>query len=204
VTPDRPVLDVSQLPTHAFGARDPVWWAIVLLVGIESTVFGLTLITYFYVRGNYETWPPAGVGSPDLLSGTISAVLLFACTIPVAICSRAARKHDVRGMKLWLLVGLLVIGASLAVRCYEIEKIPFRWSDHAYGSIFWTILGLHTFHMVATIVEDAIALAILYRPGPTEEKLAVDVHVTAIYTYFVIASWIPLYAILYLERSVWP
>jgi cytochrome c oxidase subunit 3 len=200
---ERPTLDVSHLPTHAFGARDPLWWAVVLLVAIEGTMFVLLLISYFYLRENSPEWPTAGIGTHDLALGTASALCLFAAAPTVHMCNRAALREDIPGMRRWLLAMTVLIAASLVLRLFEMHGLPFRWDEHAYGSVFWTILGLHTFHLVTTTGENLLLLGVLFR-GPVEAKFPVDVHVSGVYNYFVIASWLPLYAILYLERSVWP
>jgi cytochrome c oxidase subunit III len=200
---ERHTIDVSHLPTHAFGARDPLWWAVVLVACIEGTMFALLLVSYFYLRENFMDWPPSGVGSSDLVLGTISAALLFAAAPTVHMSNRAATAHDVRGMRFWLAAMTLLIMAAAVVRFVELDALPFRWDENAYASLFWTIIGLHSFHLVTTIGENFLLLGVLLR-GPVEAKFPVDVHVSGIYTYFVIASWVPLYAILYLERSVWP
>jgi cytochrome c oxidase subunit 3 len=203
VNEDGRTLDVSGLPTHAFGARDPLWWAVVLLITIEGTMFALLLVSYFYLRENAPVWPIAGVGSPDLVLGTLSTVCLFAAAPAVHYGNRAALANSVRGMRRWQVVTTVLLAAATVLRLIELHALPFRWDDHAYGSVFWTILGLHTFHLITSVGESLLVLGVLVR-GPIEAKFPVDVHVSGVYTYFVIASWVPLYAILYLERSAWP
>jgi cytochrome c oxidase subunit 3 len=200
---ERPTLDVSSLPTHAFGARDPIWWAIAMVVAIEGTMFALLLVSYFYLRENMPEWPTVGVGTADLALGTASAIALFAATPTVVMTNRAALREDIPGMRRWLLAMTVLIAAALVLRVIEMHALPFRWDENAYGSVFWTILGLHTFHLVTTMGENFLLLGVLYR-GPVEAKLPVDVYVSGLYTYFVIFAWVPLYAILYLERSPWP
>jgi cytochrome c oxidase subunit I+III len=199
----RAVVDVSDLPTHAFGARDPLWWAVVMVMAIEGTMFALLHMSYFYLRENTPAWPPSGIGSPDLTLGTASAICLFAATPTVVLSNRAALASDVRGMRRWLLAMTVLVAAALTLRLFELRALPFGWDAHAYGSLVWTFLGLHTFHLVTTVGENVLLLAVLFR-GPVEAKFPVDVHVSGVYTYFVIASWVPLYAVLYLERTVWP
>ena len=46
------LIDVSELPSHAFGLRAPVVWGAILLVAIESTMMGLLLVSDIYLRGN--------------------------------------------------------------------------------------------------------------------------------------------------------
>ena len=43
----RRVLDVSGLPTYAFGNRSVMWWGTLGMILIESTVFAIAMVTYF-------------------------------------------------------------------------------------------------------------------------------------------------------------
>ena len=43
-------LDVSGLPTYAYGNRSLMWWGTLGMILIESTVFALAIVTYFYLR----------------------------------------------------------------------------------------------------------------------------------------------------------
>ena len=57
----RRVIDVSELPKVAYGARDPLWWAVMLLVAIEGSMLVLLAVSYFYVRSRTEPFPPVMV-----------------------------------------------------------------------------------------------------------------------------------------------
>jgi heme/copper-type cytochrome/quinol oxidase subunit 3 len=59
------------------------------------------------------------------------------------------------------------------------------------------LLGLHTTHLV-TDVADSVVLAVLMFTGPLEGSRFADVSENAMYWYFVVAAWVPIYAILYL------
>jgi heme/copper-type cytochrome/quinol oxidase subunit 3 len=92
------------------------------------------------------------------------------------------------------LIGLVM----LAVRALEFTALNCSWDSDAYGSIVWMLLGLHTVHL-ATDVYDTLVLAVLFRlPKPREGKRQVDVSENGMYWYFVVYSWIPIYAVLYL------
>ena len=47
--------------------------------------------------------------------------------------------------------------AFLVIRWKDVMNLGFKWSDHAYGSIVWTIIGMHTFHMLAATDATSIA-----------------------------------------------
>ena len=48
--------------------------------------------------------------------------------------------------------------APLVLRFYEFPAMHVRWDSNAYGSIVWTLLGLHLTHLI-TDLGDTIVLA---------------------------------------------
>lgn len=194
----QPVIDVSALPRMAFGSRDPMWWGLALLIAIESTMFALLVVTYFYLRGGESTWPPPGALQPPLaLSiGTIVAMLISA--IPTYVAYRAARHGRLRPMQLGMIVATIFGLIASALRGFEFATFRFLWNSHAYGSIVWTIYGMHSFHLFSGTLEDIVMTALLLI-GPVEEKHLVDVRLGAAYWWFVVFAWLPLWAILVID-----
>lgn len=197
LAPERPVVDVSELPTVVFGSRAPLWWGLVGMIAIESTMFALLIVTYFYLRGNATVWPPHGVDARLPIRLANLAVLLLSVW-PMAKVSGAAARNDLRGMRRWLIfgtaLGLVVLGVRLAL----FADMSFRWNSHAYGSVVWTILGLHTTHLVAASAENLLFIALLY-VGPIEKKHLLDLRLNSLYWYFVVISWVILFAVIYLD-----
>ena len=94
-------LDVSALPTFAFGARSPMWWGTMGLVAIESTVFALTIMTYFYLRSHAHVWPMTRF-SPDLLWGNLNTAIPLASLWPNQMAKQASERLDIHGVRLWM------------------------------------------------------------------------------------------------------
>jgi cytochrome c oxidase subunit 3 len=191
-------LDVSGLPTYAFGRRDPRWLAVLLLIAIEGSVFGLMLFTYFYVRTRLEVWPPTAIGTRERLFGAGVALALLMSAATTTPINRAVYRGDLKRAQLWLAITTVLSGAALLLRALELGHLPFRWDSNVFGSVFWGTLCLHTMHLIAGNVENLLFLALLAK-GPIEKKHLVDLEVNGVYWYFVVASWIPLYAVLYLD-----
>ena len=51
-------VDVSGLPSYAFGHRSRLWWGTAGFIVIEGTAFALALFVYFYLRSKLPAWPP--------------------------------------------------------------------------------------------------------------------------------------------------
>ena len=69
------------------------------------------------------------------------------------------------------------------------------------SQITWTILGMHTGHVVAATVENVLLVALLVN-GPVEAKHYVDLETNALYWYFVVAAWLPLYLLVFLGPRI--
>jgi heme/copper-type cytochrome/quinol oxidase subunit 3 len=188
-------LDVSGTPTFAFGTRSPMWWGTMGLVAVESTVFALTIMAYFYLRSHATAWPMHGV-APDLLWGALNTAVLLASLWPNWKAKQAAERLDLAGVRLWMTVCMLFSVAFLAVRVLEFGALNTSWDTDAYGSVVWMLLGLHTTHLV-TDAWDSGVLTVMMFTGPLEGKRFVDVSENAGYWYFVVLSWLPIYAVIY-------
>jgi heme/copper-type cytochrome/quinol oxidase subunit 3 len=175
-----------------------MWWGAVLLVAIESTMMGLALVSYFYLRGNYDVWPPSGVGDAAFRWGAAATAVTVGSLLPNLMLARAARRGDVRAGRLNLLLTTLLGAGALWLRSRELASVPFRWDTHAYGSLYWITLGLHTFHIVTGMIENVLLLTLLYR-GPIEKKRVEDMEASSILWAMVGLEWIPGFLVLYLD-----
>jgi cytochrome c oxidase subunit III len=192
----RPLLDVSQLPDHTFGSRDPMWWGVVLLIGIEGTMMVLLGASYFVFRGNFDVWPPTDPGPAARRLAVIGLIVLIGSAAPAVLANRAARDKDLPRLRRWLCV-LTALGLGFcALRVFELRAIPFRWSSHAYGSLFWTTAGLHTFHLVTGVLENLV-FAVLAFTRRFEPKHFVDSDLNGLFWLFVVIEWLPLCALFY-------
>jgi len=188
-------LDAGQLPSYAYGARSLMWWGTFGVIAIEGTVFVLMVLTYFYLRANADTWPP-GVPPPDLRWGTISTIIMLASALPNHWAKKAAEREELGSLRLAMVVCIVFAIAFLASRAMEFTALNCRWDTNAYGSAVWMLLGLHTLHLI-TDFADTLVLAVLLFAGPLEGKRYVDAAENAMYWYFVVAAWLPIYVVLY-------
>jgi heme/copper-type cytochrome/quinol oxidase subunit 3 len=190
------VLDVSVLAPGGFGYRSLMWWGTLGLILIESTMFALVIGAYFYLRTRYAYWPPQNIAPPDLKWGTLNLVILLASAVPNELAKKAAGQIDLRRVRLWLVVCLLFGVGFNTVRVLEFTTLNVTFSNDAYGSIVWLLLGLHTTHIAADVVDTGVLAALMFI-GPIEEQRFVDVEENAVYWYFVVFTWLPIYGVIY-------
>ncbi len=198
----RPVMDVASLPAGAFGSRSVSFWGTLGIVVIESTVFALAISSYFYLAARERVFPPHGIAPPDLLWGSVNTGVLVASLIPNELARRAAERVDLRGVRIWMVVALACALAFNLVRIQEFRHLNVMWDHDAYGSIVWMILGLHTTHIVTDFLDSSVLTALMFI-GPVEEQRFVDVEENAVYWYFVVLAWLPVYGVIYWAPRWW-
>jgi heme/copper-type cytochrome/quinol oxidase subunit 3 len=189
-------LDVSALAPGAFGYRSLMWWGTMGMILIEGTAFGIAIVAYFYLRSRSLTWPPSNVMPPALRWGTLNTIVLLVSTIPNELAKKAAERIDLRATRLWLVVCMAFGVLFNVVRVMEFTTLNTMWTTDAYGSIVWLTLGLHTTHIVTDFLDTGV-LTVLMFVGPVEEGRFVDVSENAVYWYFVVLTWLPIYGVLY-------
>jgi cytochrome c oxidase subunit III len=194
-------LDVSHLPSVAFGSRDTLWWGVMGFITIEVTILGIGMVSYLYLRTLAPAWPPPPTALPALLVPTVNTLLLLVSVVPMYWVDRAARRKERRGVQIGLVL-CVVLGLGFSVlRGFEFRAVHTQWDSHAYGSVVWTLLGLHTFDLVAEVVE-TILLMVVALTGPITDHLFLDISDSAPFWYFVAAIWVPIYAVLYVVPRV--
>ena len=188
-------LDVSGLPSYRFSHHSLMWWGIMGMIAIEGTVFAVTIACYFYLWSQAQSWPMSAA-PPDLFWGTLNLMVMLASIWPNHWTKRAGEEGNDRRIKLGLVICLIFGIALTAIRGLEFTRLNVAWDTNAYGSVLWTLLGLHTTHLVTDVYDTAV-LAALFFSGPVEGKRHVDVSENGLYWYFVVYSWIPIYVVTY-------
>ena len=65
----------------------------------------------------------------------------------------------------------------------------------------WTLLGLHTFDWLAELVEIMVMMGQAFI-GPMTQYRFLDVSDSVPFWYFIVAIWLPIYAVLYVVPRI--
>ena len=172
-----------------------MWWGAVAYILIEAMAFAVTIAAYFYLRQQAQQWPP-GVGPPALLYGTLNTLVLIASIWPNQWAKKAAEREDLRSVRIAMVVCLISAIVFLGIRIFEFRTLNCSWDTNAYGSLVWLILGVHTAHLLTEAIDTGVLTALVFA-DPVEGKTFSDVNDSALYWYFVVLIWLPLYFIVY-------
>jgi cytochrome c oxidase subunit 3 len=189
-------IDVVDLPRAAFHSGSLIWWGVSGMVVIEGTMFALCFATYFYLQSANNNWPPPTVLAPTLSLSSIGLAILVLSCIPMHLAAKRAEAGDEGGTKLMLALGIVMGLAFLWMQVLSWRSLNYRWDSHSYGSINWTMLILHTGHVLASTVETMVLLALAFAK-PLDGHLRKDIEVDGLYWYFITIAWIPIYIIIY-------
>lgn len=189
-------IDISNLPTIAFGPRTPLWWAEMLTIIMLSAIMGTLIVTYLYLRIGFSTWPSTDSPPPTLLWPTICLVVLLIATAPIYSASKAAQRGERRRTTYGLALNFVLAIIFLVLRFSVFEELGFKWYSSVYGSLVWIIMGFHTILAITATVWTGILLVILlsHKEG---EKQQIGIGVDAFYWSFIALSWIPFYFLLF-------
>jgi cytochrome c oxidase subunit I+III len=188
----RALIDVSPLPTVTFGSRATTWWGMLCFMLIEGTTLAICAVSYFYLRKNFQAWPPENTPVPSLLLPTISLIALLSSNVLAVAMDRSAKREEFGRTRLILTVSTVVGLALFTLRLFEFRSLNTLWDSNAYGSIAWVTMGFHASLMLMDVLETG-GLALVYLFGKPQRKHYVHASENAIYWGFTTLSWVPLY-----------
>lgn len=194
----RVVMDVSHLPTHAFGIRDLMAWGTFAFILIEGFTLFLAAVTYLYLTKNFGAWPPEGTPRPSVVVPTVQLALMVASLPFMQWVSRRAHEYDLERVRFGLTVAAGISVVINGLRAWELlRSLEVRWDANAYGSAQWLVVGAHATLLAIQLYELA-GMALIFWRGPVEKKHFSDAADVSVYWIFIVVSWIPLYVLCFL------
>lgn len=185
------------LPVGSMRHQASGYWGMLCLIATEGALFAWLLFSYFYTGLFVATpWPPSG--PPSLRLAAPNTVILLASSLAVGWAERSIRRHDSRWrLALGLFLGLVLGSVFVAIQWLEWRDKPFSIDTSVYGSLFFTITGLHMAHvLVGLLVLAAMLLWSLMDYFSRGRHAAVTIG--ALYWHFVDAVWLFVFTSLYL------
>ena len=179
---------------------------IVLFIVSEAVMFGAFFAQYFYNRILSDGWPnraglPAGFERvPAFPLPVIMTVLLVASGFTAHWAQSAIRRDDRDQFQGWLIVTIVLGLSFLGAQAYEyanfIVNEGFNITSGIYGTVFYSLTGLHGLHVTAGAI---LLIGVLIRAflGHFSSRNHFGVEGTVLYWHFVDIVWIALYVTLY-------
>jgi cytochrome c oxidase subunit 3 len=168
-----------------------------LFIISEVMVFGAFFTAYFFIRVvGGAPWPAHGTELPKLIAGINTAVLVSS-SFTMHWALESVKSDNRWGLKA-AMVSTFGLGATfLFVQVNEYVHIGFSPQDHAQGTIFYGLTGLHGAHVFIGLTLLAMVTIRAFR-GHFSAAEHHGVEVPGIYWHFVDVMWLVVYTTVYL------
>lgn len=171
--------------------------AMAWFIASESMVFLGLFFSYYYLGHGQPRWPTGD--APSLALPTAMVFILFLSCMAVWAGGWLLRQGRELPAKGALLVTVLLGAVFLVLNAYDYnsEAVKHPPTENSYTSIFYTIDGVHTAHLILGLLFLLYAV-LLPKLGPTEKPPHGSYRNAAMYWYFVTIVWFVMYAIMYI------
>jgi cytochrome c oxidase subunit 3 len=178
---------------------DPQMLGMLLFIISEIMVFGAFFTAYFFIRvvNTSNHWFPFdGYELPKVVAGFNTAILLSS-SLTLHWAQTSAKNGNRFGLKAGMLTTFLLGFTFLFIQINEYIHIGFAPHDHAQGSIFYGLTGLHGAHVFIGLTLLGVVTVRAFRGHFTPEEHA-GVEIPGIYWHFVDVMWIVVYTTVYI------
>src|SRR5215210_2458628 len=168
-----------------------------LFIISEVMVFGAFFTAYFFIRVVGEAdWPAKGTELPKLIAGFNTAILVSS-SFTLHWAEQCIKTENHAGLRAGILTTFLLGCTFLFVQINEYVHIGFAPQDHAQGTIFYGLTGLHGAHVFIGLTLLAMLVNRSFR-GQFSSAEHRGVEVPGIYCHFVDVMWIVVYFTVYI------
>ena len=181
---------------HRSSRVEPNLLGMLLFIISEIMVFGAFFTAYFFIRvvGGAE-WPAEGTELPKLIAGVNTAILLSS-SLTVHWALEGAKRGHRFALQAGILTTFLLGATFLFIQINEYVNIGFAPQDHAQGSIFYGLTGLHGAHVFIGLVLLAMVTVRAFRGHFTPQEHR-GVEIPGIYWHFVDIMWVIVFVTVY-------
>ena len=177
---------------------EPQLLGMLLFIISEVMVFGAFFTAYFFIRvvaDNHTWFPIDGKDLPVAVAGVNTAILLSS-SLTMHWAQTSIKNGNRFGLRAGMLTTFLLGATFLFIQINEYIHIGFSPQDHAYGSVFYGLTGLHGAHVTIGLVLLGMVTIRSFRGhfSPEEHR---GVEVPGIYWHFVDIMWIIVYTTIY-------
>lgn len=168
------------------------------LIAAEAAIFTIFVVAYLFYIGKSMSGPaPKEV----LQVPVFFTICLLASSLTVHEAAKALRRGAVRTFALWWAFTLWLGATFLAGTAREWYRLIYHEgltiSTNLFGTTYYSLVGLHAFHVTVGLV--ALATVLLFSFfGHVRKEHAERIEVLSLYWHFVDAVWVVVFSVVYI------
>jgi cytochrome c oxidase subunit 3/cytochrome o ubiquinol oxidase subunit 3 len=168
------------------------------LIIAESAIFTIFVVAYLFYIGKSLSGPtPAQVLQPPIFL----SICLLSSSLTIHLAAKSLER-DRRGAflswwSLTFILGAIFLGGTGLEWSRLINEHGLTISTNLFGTTYYSLVGLHAFHVTAGLLMLAIVLA-LGIAGRVRRQQSARVGVLSMYWHFVDAVWVVVFTVVYI------
>jgi len=170
----------------------------VLFLISDVVLFSSFIFAYLYLRHSVPQWPwPPGTAPLDTAFAAVNSVVLFGsgATMHFALENW---KHGNRSKWFGWLIATIILGSMfLGGQAYEYSHIQATWGGSIFGASFFTLTGMHGFHVFCGVIY-LIILGLQTSQNVYTRQKYFGLVAGTLYWHFVDVIWVALFFLFYL------
>lgn len=186
----------TALPVAPQGSRASGWYGLVFLVATEAALFIYLLFSYVFLASQSPgSWPPSG--APPITSAAVNTAILLASSVTAWWGQKGIERDSSSRLMTGLALSLILGAVFTGVQIHDWMHKPFNPTTDAYGSLFYTITGVHIAHVAVGLF--ILACLILWAAlGRFSARRHLHVTLGVLYWHFVDVVWLVVFATFFL------
>jgi cytochrome c oxidase subunit 3 len=185
--------------------REPTWElpsrghvAMYALIVAEAAIFIIFVVAYLFYLGKSLTGPTP----KDVLEVPIFyTICLLSSSITIHFAVGALRQGSVGSFKAWWFATVALGAAFLYGTGHEWHRLIYQdgltISTNLFGTTYYSLVGLHGFHVVVGLICLSTVMAFALR-GDLGQQHTYRIDVLSLYWHFVDAVWIVVFTVVYI------
>ena len=185
-------------PANQSSRVDAQFLGMLLFIISEIMLFGAFFTAYFFVRvaAGHDWFPFEGFQLPVGIA-LVNTFILVSSSFTMHWALESAKRENRFGLRAGMLLTFLLGLTFLIVQVNEYVHVGFSISDHAQGTVFYGLTGLHGAHVFIGLNLLLFSTIRAFRGHFTKDEHR-GIEVPGIYWHFVDVMWIIVFSSVYL------
>ena len=202
-------LDGHDAVAARYHAVDPVYeetrdlrlTGFMLFLISDCVLFGAFIFAYVYLRVSAPAWPPIVDGKQfpwfDTSFAAFNSIVLFGSGVTMHFALENWKHLNKAKFNGWLIATIVLGLGFLLGQAHEYSVVGISWAGSTMGASFFTLTGMHGFHVFVGVCF-LIILGVQANRGTYTGSKYFGLTAGTLYWHFVDVIWVALFALFYL------